>query len=57
MDFLLTFDVESFSIPLNRCDRDTALQVYDQGLPRVLELCAKHDINATFYFTGGLYNE
>lgn len=54
MDFLLTFDVESFSIPLNRCDKETALQVYAQGLPRVLELCAKHDIAATFYFTGEL---
>ena len=54
MDFLLTFDVESFSIPLNRCDLETAHQVYTQGLPRVLELCAKHDIAATFYFTGEL---
>jgi peptidoglycan-N-acetylglucosamine deacetylase len=54
VDFLLTCDVESFSIPLNRCDNDTAHQVYKQGLPRVLELCAKHDIPATFYFTGEL---
>ena len=52
MDFLLTFDVESFSIPLNRSDDETARQVYAQGLPRVLDLCAKHDIAATFYFTG-----
>lgn len=54
MDFLLTCDVESFSIPLNRCDQDTGHQVYKVGLPRVLELCAKHDIPATFYFTGEL---
>lgn len=54
MEFLLTCDVESFSIPLNRCDRETAHQVYHQGLPRLLDLCAKHDIPATFYFTGEL---
>jgi len=54
MDFLLTFDVESFSIPLNRDDRETCHQVYTQGLPRILEMCAKHDIAATFYFTGEL---
>lgn len=54
MDFLLTCDVESFSIPLNRCDSDTAHQVYTQGLPRILDLCAKHDISSTFYFTGEL---
>ena len=54
MDFLLTCDVESFSIPRNRCDRETAHEVYVQGLPRVLALCAKYDIPATFYFTGEL---
>jgi peptidoglycan-N-acetylglucosamine deacetylase len=54
VDFLLTCDVESFSIPRNGCDRETAFQVYKQGLPRVLDLCAKHDIPATFYFTGEL---
>jgi peptidoglycan/xylan/chitin deacetylase (PgdA/CDA1 family) len=54
VDFLLTCDVESFSIPRNRCDRETAHEVYLQGLPRVLALCAKHDIPATFYFTGEL---
>lgn len=52
MYFLLTNDVESFSIPINRCNRDTALEVYKTGLPRLLELYAKHDVPATFYFTG-----
>jgi len=52
MDFLLTFDVESFSIPKNRCDTETAYRVYKEGIPRLLDLCAKHDIPATFFFTG-----
>ena len=54
MDFLLTFDVESFSIPKNMCEKDTAFRVYKEGLPRLLDLCAKHDIPATFFFTGEL---
>jgi peptidoglycan/xylan/chitin deacetylase (PgdA/CDA1 family) len=54
VDFILTCDVESFSIPRNRCDQETAHQVFRQGLPRVLGLCAKYDIPATFYFTGEL---
>ncbi|MDG6250465.1 polysaccharide deacetylase family protein [Methanocalculus sp.] len=50
----MTVDVESFSIPLNRCDPETARQVYDQGLPRLLAVLAKHDAASTFYFTGEL---
>lgn len=52
MYFLMTNDVESFSIPLNRCDEETAHQVYAVGLPRLLDLYSKHDIQSTFYFTG-----
>jgi peptidoglycan/xylan/chitin deacetylase (PgdA/CDA1 family) len=52
MHFLMTNDVESFSIPLNRLDRDTAKEVYKVGLPRMLDVYAKHDIKCTFYFTG-----
>ena len=52
MHFLMTNDVESFSIPLNRCDEETARQVYKVGLPRLLDLYSKHDIPSTFYFTG-----
>ena len=48
----MTNDVESFSIPLNRCDEETAQQVYKVGLPRILDLYSKHDITSTFYFTG-----
>jgi peptidoglycan/xylan/chitin deacetylase (PgdA/CDA1 family) len=54
MYFLMTNDVESFSIPLNRCDRGAAEEVFKQGLPRLLDLYSKHDILATFYFTGEL---
>ncbi len=52
MHFLMTNDVESFSIPLNRLDHDTAKEVYDIGLPRLLDVYARNDIKCTFYFTG-----
>ena len=52
MHFLMTNDVESFSIPLNRYDAETAKEVYNVGLPRLLDLYARHDIKCTFYFTG-----
>ena len=50
----MTNDVESFSISRNRCDMDAAQEVYRVGLPRVLDLYSRHDIPATFYFTGEL---
>jgi len=50
--FLMTNDVESFSIPLNRLSPDTAREVYEVGLPRLLDVYAKTDIQCTFYFTG-----
>jgi len=52
MHFLMTNDVESFSIPLNRMDDATAKEVYTVGLPRLLDVYSKHDIKCTFYFTG-----
>jgi peptidoglycan-N-acetylglucosamine deacetylase len=52
MQFLLTNDVESFSIASNRCDRETAHKVYKVGLPRLLDLYSRHDVASTFYFTG-----
>ena len=52
MHFIMTTDVESFSIPLNREDSDVAKQIYEAGLPRLLDLYARHDIKCTFYFTG-----
>lgn len=48
----MTIDVEGFSIPLNRCDHNTGKEVYEIGLPRLLDLLDRHDIPATFYFTG-----
>jgi len=41
MHFLMTTDVESFSIPLNREDSDVAKQIYEVGLPRLLDLYAR----------------
>jgi peptidoglycan/xylan/chitin deacetylase (PgdA/CDA1 family) len=52
MYFLMTNDVESFSIPLNKLDTATVKEVYEVGLPRLLDLYARHDIKCTFYFTG-----
>jgi len=52
MYFLLTNDVESFSIARNRCDIDAAWEVYRVGLPRLLDIYSRRDVAATFYFTG-----
>ena len=52
MYFLMTNDVESFSIPLNKLDTGIVKEVYEVGLPRLLDLYARHDIKCTFYFTG-----
>ena len=52
MYFLMTNDVESFSIPLNKLDPNTAREVYNVGLPRLLDVYSKHDLKCTFYFTG-----
>jgi len=48
----MTVDVESFSIPLNREDAEIARSIYEVGLPRLLDLLSKHDVQSTFYFTG-----
>ena len=48
----MTVDVENFSIPLNRCDPDTGREVYESGLPPLLDLLSKYDVRGTFYFTG-----
>ena len=52
MFFLMTIDVEEFSIPLNREDPSVIRQVYEEGLPALLNVLSKHDIVGTFYFTG-----
>ncbi len=52
MEFLMTFDVESFSIPLNRCDPSMVEKIKCEALPSVICLLSKYDVRATFYFTG-----
>jgi peptidoglycan-N-acetylglucosamine deacetylase len=52
MYFLMTNDVEGFSIPLNKIDINAAKEVYKVGLPRLLDVYSKQDIKCTFYFTG-----
>ena len=48
----MTNDVEEHSIVLNRLDDATAWRVYREGLPKLLELYSKYDVEGTFYFTG-----
>ena len=52
MYFLMTNDVEEHSLALNRLDDNTAKEVYEVGLPRLLALLSNHDVYSTFYFTG-----
>lgn len=52
MYFLMTNDVEHHSIHLNREDQDIPSQIYNVGLPPLLELLSKYDVSSTFYFTG-----
>jgi len=52
MYFIMTIDVESFSIPLNKLDYDTGRRVSTEGLPLLLDILAKYDVKGTFYFTG-----
>lgn len=52
MYFLMTNDVEHHSIPLNREDQSIPDQIYNEGLPRLLDVLSKYDVSSTFYFTG-----
>jgi peptidoglycan/xylan/chitin deacetylase (PgdA/CDA1 family) len=52
MYYLLTNDVEEHSIQKNRLDDNTARVVLEDGLPKLLNIYAKHQIKTTFYFTG-----
>ena len=55
MDFrygLLTNDVETTSIQLNKLSDDTGYKVWKEGMPRLLDLYAKYHIKSTFFFTG-----
>lgn len=50
--FLITNDVETTSILNHKLRDKTGEYVLSQGMPRLLELYAKHNIKATFFFTG-----
>jgi len=54
MNFLLTNDVELTSIPLNRESLSIADEIYECGLPRLIELYSRYDIHSTFFFTGNI---
>jgi hypothetical protein len=43
--FLMTNDVECFSFEHNRYEPPVAKRVLEQGLPRLLDLYDKHDVN------------
>ena len=52
MHTLITNDVEEVSIVKNKLSFRTAQKVADKGLPRLLEIYNKYDVQGTFYFTG-----
>ena len=52
--FLMTNDVECFSFERNQYLPEVAKRVLKQGLPRLLDLYDKHDVNSTFFFTGDI---
>jgi hypothetical protein len=49
---LITNDVETTSILNHKLRDKTGEYVLKQGMPRLLELYAKYDVQATFFFTG-----
>ncbi|HAF30094.1 MAG TPA: polysaccharide deacetylase [Bacteroidales bacterium] len=49
---LITNDVETTSILNHRLDDRIAQIVLKQGMPRLLDLYAKHGVKATFFYTG-----
>lgn len=52
MYFIMTNDVELYSFALNKEDTSIADQIYKKGLPRLLNVLSKYDVQSTFYFTG-----
>ena len=48
----MTNDVECHSIALNRIEPSVADEIYEVGLPMLLDLLSKYDVVSTFYFTG-----
>jgi peptidoglycan/xylan/chitin deacetylase (PgdA/CDA1 family) len=49
---LLTNDVETTSIWFNDLRDETGVKVLNEGLPRLLDIYAKYEIQCTFFFTG-----
>ncbi|MDP3443852.1 MAG: polysaccharide deacetylase family protein [Ignavibacteria bacterium] len=49
---LITNDVECTSIINHKLDPKTAKYVLEQGMPRLLDLYAKFEVKATFFYTG-----
>ncbi len=49
---LFTNDVETTSIWHNSLRDETGFKVWKEGMPKLLELYEKHNIKATFFFTG-----
>ena len=54
MYFLQTNDVELTSIANNKSMKSMAEKVLKVGQPRLLNLYSKHDVEATFFFTGDI---
>ena len=52
LDYLMTCDVEEHSIEKNTLDDGVIDLVHNQGIPRLIALFGKHNIKATFFFTG-----
>ncbi len=49
---LLSSDVETHSIWLNRLRDETGIKVYEEAMPRLLDLYDRHAVATTFFFTG-----
>lgn len=54
MYFIQTTDVELTSIPLNLPVPEMAEVILKVGLPRLLDLYSKYDVEGTFFFTGDI---
>ncbi|MCD4694811.1 MAG: polysaccharide deacetylase family protein [Bacteroidales bacterium] len=50
--YLITNDVETTSILNHKLRDKTGEYILKQGMPRLLELYAKHNVKTTFFFTG-----
>ncbi len=53
---LLTNDVETTSIWLNKLRNETAFKVYREGMPILLDLYSLYGIKTTFFFTADIAN-